>query len=144
MQRALRLAQQAPRHGEVPIGALLVQEGRVIAQNFNRTRTHHDPTAHAEIEVLHKASQRLKNERLLNTTLYVTKEPCVMCAGAIVQARVSTVVFGAPDPKTGACGSAFKILPNKKLNHRPTVIKGVLADECVLLLVNFFKQKRLK
>jgi tRNA(adenine34) deaminase len=144
MEKALVLARKAARAGEVPIGAVLVHEGTVIASSYNLTRTKHDPTAHAEIVVLQRGSKILKNERLLDSVLYVTKEPCVMCAGAIVQARVPTVVFGAPDPKTGACGGAFKILPNKKLNHRPAVIKGVLREECAQLLVDFFKKRRAK
>ena len=141
---ALKEAQKAADKDEVPIGAVLVHNGKVIARAHNLTRTRHDPTAHAEIIVLKKASQVLNNERLLNTTLYVTLEPCVMCAGAIVQARIPMVVFGARETNTGACGSAFEILPNKKLNHRPVVIKDILAEESATLLKNFFKIKRKK
>ncbi|MCG3204193.1 MAG: tRNA-specific adenosine deaminase [Elusimicrobia bacterium] len=142
MQRALAGAASAARKGEVPVGALLVRDGHVIAKGHNLTRTKRDPTAHAEVVVIQEAVKKLKNERFLNTILYVTLEPCAMCAGAIVQARIPQVVFGAKDPKAGACGSVFKILPNRKLNHRPIVVKGVLAEESVGLLRTFFKKRR--
>ncbi len=142
MLKALRLARQAAAAGEVPVGAILVREGKIVSQAFNRTRSYRDPTAHAEIVALQKAVSKIKNERFLHTTLYVTKEPCVMCAGAIVQARIPFVVFGISDPKAGACGSSFRILPSKKLNHRPHVTRGVLADEALSLLKDFFKKRR--
>jgi tRNA(adenine34) deaminase len=113
-----------------------------MAKGFNRTRTWRDPTAHAEIVVIQQAIKKLNNERFLDTTLYVTLEPCAMCAGAIIQARIPLVVFGARDPKMGACGSALGVIPNRKLNHRPAVIKGVLADESIFLLQDFFRRKR--
>jgi tRNA(adenine34) deaminase len=142
MQAAFKLARAAARQGEVPIGAVLLKGNRVIAQAFNLTRTHHDPTAHAEMIAIHKAAKILENERLLETVLYVTLEPCAMCAGAIVQARIPTVVFGARDPKAGAAGSVFNVLSKKKLNHRPAVIKDVMAAECGQLLRDFFRRKR--
>lgn len=142
MALALKQAQLAALKGEVPVGSLLIKEGRILARAHNLTRTHSDPTAHAEVVVIQKALKKIKNERFLDTILYVTLEPCAMCAGAIVQARIPTVVFGARDPKAGACGSVFKILPSNKLNHRPIVIKGVLAEESVGLLQDFFKDRR--
>ncbi len=144
MDRALRLARSAAKKGEVPIAALLVKQGKVIAKAHNLTRTNTDPTAHAEIVVIQRAIKALKNERFLDTSLYVTLEPCAMCAGAIVQARIPTVVFGANDLRAGACGSVFRVLPNKKLNHRPLVVKGVGAEESVELLRSFFKKRRMK
>ncbi len=138
----MALAGTAAKKGEVPIAAMLVKDREVIARAHNLTRTWRDPTAHAEIVVIQKAIARLKNERFLNTTLYVTLEPCPMCAGAIVQARIPTVVYGANDLKAGACGTVFKILPSKKLNHRPLVVRGVLAEESVKLLQKFFKDRR--
>ena len=142
MSRALSQARAAAKKGEVPVGAVLVRDGKVIAHGHNLTRTLNDPTAHAEIVVIQEASKMLKNERFLGTTLVVTLEPCAMCAGAIVQARIPMVVYGAPDPKAGACGSVFRILPNKKLNHRPIVVKGVMAEASVQLLQGFFRKRR--
>lgn len=144
MAKALALAKRAAKKGEVPVGALLLKDGKVISQAHNQTRTLHDPTAHAEIIALQKAVPKLKNERFLDTIMYVTKEPCAMCAGALIQARVPTVVYGAKDPKMGACGSAIKVLPNRKLNHRPHVVSGVLADEAATLLKGFFQERRKK
>lgn len=142
MLQALRLAQKAAERGEVPVGALLVRGQKVIARSHNLTRTRKDPTAHAEVVAIQAAIRKLKNERFLDTILYVTLEPCAMCAGAIVQARIPTVVFGAKDPRAGACGSVFRVLPNKKLNHRPIVVKGVLAEDAAELLREFFKKRR--
>src|SRR5262249_25062381 len=142
MKEALRQARDAAKKGEVPIGAVILQKNRAVARAHNLTRTNHDPTAHAEMIVLKRAAKKIKNERLLNAALYVTLEPCAMCAGAIVQARVPVVVYGAKDPKAGACGSALKILPNKKLNHRPVVVGGVLAGESAALLRSFFRRRR--
>ena len=144
MRRALRLARVAAEKGEVPIAALLVKDGKVLAEAFNLTRTNTDPTAHAEIVVIQAAIKKIKNERFADTTLYVTLEPCAMCAGAIVQARIPTVVYGAEDPKAGACGSVFTILPNLKLNHRPVVVRGVRAEESCKMLRAFFKKRRKK
>ena len=142
MNRALSLARRAARVGEVPIGAVVVRDGLVIAEGYNLTRTDSDPTAHAEIVALRRAGQHLKNERLLGCDLYATLEPCAMCAGAIVQARIARVVYGAPDPKAGACGSVLRVLPNKKLNHRPTVVRWLRAEESARLLKGFFQARR--
>lgn len=144
MAQALVLARRATKKGEVPVGVLLVKEGKVLSRAYNQTRTLHDPTAHAEIVAIQKAIPKIKNERFLETIMYITKEPCAMCAGAIVQARIPLVVFGAKDPKMGACGSAIKVLPNQKLNHRPQVVSGVLAEESAALLKDFFRQRRTK
>ena len=144
MRVALNEARAAAEKEEVPIGAVLVKDEKILAKGFNLTRTNADPTAHAEILVIQDAVRHLRNERFLDTTLYVTLEPCAMCAGAIVQARIPTVVYGAKDPRAGACGSVFRVLPNRKLNHRPIVVKGVLAEESVKLLRGFFKKRRIK
>lgn len=142
MTRALSLARQAARKGEVPVGAVVVRDGRIIGEGFNLTRSDSDPTAHAEIVALRLAARRLKNERLLGCDLYVTLEPCAMCAGAIVQSRLARVVYGAPDPKAGACGSVLKVLPNRKLNHRPAVVRWLMAEKSADLLTGFFKARR--
>jgi tRNA(adenine34) deaminase len=142
MRRAIWLAKKAARRGEVPIGAVLVRDGKIISEGYNLTRTWHDPTAHAEILAIQRAAKKIRNERLLGAILYVTLEPCAMCAGAVVQARLSSVVYGAKDPKAGACGSVFCVIPNVKLNHRPVVKGGVLAKECGKILTNFFKKRR--
>ncbi len=142
MQRALELAKKAQSLGEVPIGAVLVKDDHIIGEGYNSPISHHDPTAHAEIMALRDAAQRIGNYRLLNTTLYVTIEPCVMCAGALVHARVNEVVFGAAEPRTGAVGSVFDILQSNKLNHQVNVRGGVMAQECAALMQDFFKQRR--
>lgn len=143
MQRALALAQEAERAGEVPIGAVMVDaDGAVIAEGWNRPISTHDPTAHAEIVALRTAAQRLGNYRLPGTTLYVTLEPCPMCAGALVQARVARVVFGARDPLAGSAGSVFNLLESERLNHRAMVTGGVLGEGCAELLKGFFKARR--
>ena len=142
MQRALELAQQAESLGEVPIGAVLVKNDQIIGEGYNAPISQHDPTAHAEIMALRDAAHRLGNYRLLNTTLYVTIEPCVMCAGALVHARIQEVVFGAVEPRTGAIGSVFDILQSSRLNHQVNVRGGVMAQECAALMQNFFKRRR--
>lgn len=142
MREALALARQAEAAGEVPVGAVLVKDGDVIASGWNHPISAHDPSAHAEIAALRVAAETLGNYRLLDTTLYVTLEPCAMCAGALVHARVKRLVFGAPDPKAGAAGSVFDIVRAPALNHRLEVTSGVLADECGLLLKGFFAKKR--
>jgi len=142
MQRALELAQKAQSLGEVPIGAVLVKDDHIIGEGYNSPISHNDPTAHAEIMALRDAAQRISNYRLLDTTLYVTIEPCVMCAGALVHARVKEVVFGAAEPRTGAVGSVFDILQSSKLNHQVNVRGGVMAQECASLMQEFFKQRR--
>ncbi len=143
MRRALELAGRAEAAGEVPVGAVLVQDGEVVGEGWNRPIGAHDPTAHAEIEALRDAARRLANYRLPGTTLYVTLEPCVMCAGAILHARVARVVFGARDPKGGAAGSVFDLLGTDRLNHRVEVASGVLADACGQRLQAFFQARRL-
>ena len=142
MRLALDEARASAQAGEVPIGALLVQEGEVLARSGNRTIRDNDPTAHAEIVVIRAAAQILRNYRLSTTTLYVTLEPCAMCAGAIIQARISRVVYGADDPKGGAFRSCFEILTNSKLNHQVEVNSGVLANESASLLQSFFTARR--
>ena len=142
MRIALEQAYQALREGEVPIGAVLISEGEVIAQAHNMPISLNDPTAHAEILVLREAALRKNNYRLPNTVLYVTLEPCVMCIGAILQARVATVVFGASDPKAGACGSCYSIPSTPGIMHKIKVVTGVLERECREILQAFFKTKR--
>jgi len=142
MQRALELAQQAEAAGEVPVGAVLVLDEQNIGEGWNQPIVRHDPSAHAEIIALRQAAQRLGNYRLPGATLYVTLEPCVMCAGAMIHARLKRVVFGAYDPKTGAAGSVFDILNSDKHNHKVEVRGGVMADQCGELLSQFFQAKR--
>lgn len=142
MRHALGLAQRARAAGEVPVGAVLVQGGAIIGEGWNRPISGQDPTAHAEIAALRAGAAALGNYRLLDTTLYVTLEPCVMCAGAIVHARVRRLVFGASDPKTGAAGSVFDIFGSGKVNHVVEVEGGLLAGECGRLLTDFFRQRR--
>lgn len=143
MARALALAREAQEQGEVPVGALLVgQGGVVLAACGNAPITTHDATAHAEIRVLRAAGRVVGNYRLPGTTMYVTLEPCPMCAGALLQARVSRLVFGAPDPRTGACGSVIDLLRDSRWNHRIDVVGGVLAEECAALLRAFFAERR--
>jgi tRNA(adenine34) deaminase len=142
MRLALREAKQALEHDDVPIGAVLVRDGDVAAVAHNERELRQDPTAHAEIIVLREASRLAGSWRLLDTTLYVTLEPCAMCAGAIVLARVPRVVFGATDPKAGACGSVLDVLSEPRLNHRPEVAGGLLAPECGGLLSDFFAARR--
>src|SRR5450432_4637233 len=138
MQAALEEARAAAASGEVPIGAVLVHEGKILARAGNRTIRDCDPTAHAEMIVLREAARTLGNHRLANAILYVTLEPCAMCAGAIIQARVPRVLYGADDPKGGAFRSCFAILTNAKLNHRVEVIPGIRAEESTTLLQAFF------
>jgi tRNA(adenine34) deaminase len=142
MRHALRLAKFAATQGEIPVGAIIVQENKCIAEAWNQPITDLDPTAHAEIIVLRKAAHYLNNYRLVDTTLYVTLEPCVMCAGAIIQARVKRVVFGAYDKKAGAAGSRFDILRDTRHNHQVECVSRVLADECGKCLTDFFKARR--
>jgi tRNA(adenine34) deaminase len=142
MELALQQARLAPLIGEVPVGAVLVHNGEVVAAAHNYREVSQDPTAHAEILVIRKAAEQLKTWRLTDTTLYVTLEPCPMCAGAIVQSRILRLVFGAWDPKAGACGSIFDIPAEGRLNHRVTVTGGLLEEESRALLQNFFQAKR--
>jgi tRNA(adenine34) deaminase len=142
MRKALELAALAGAKGEVPVGALIVCDNQVIAEAYNERELRPSSLAHAELLVLEKATAKLGRWRLTGCTLYVTLEPCVMCAGALVQARVDRVVFGATDPKAGAVGSLYNILSDARLNHRPEVCGGVLAAECGAILSEFFRQKR--
>lgn len=142
MRRALELAACAEAEGEVPVGALVVLEGEVIGEGWNRPISARDPTAHAEIVALRAAAARLGNYRLTGATLYVTLEPCPMCAGAMVHARVARVVYGAADPIAGAAGSVFNLLQAPSLNHRARIDGGVLADACGRQLRQFFQQRR--
>ena len=144
MGRALALARRAADAGEVPVGAVLVRDDEVIGEGWNRPIGACDPTAHAEVLALRAASARVSNYRLVDTTLYVTLEPCPMCAGAIIHARVARVVFGAADPRTGAAGTVFDLLKSTLLNHRAEVTRGVLAEECGALLREFFRARRIK
>lgn len=144
MQRAYELAQRAAAEGEVPVGALLIRDDEILAEGWNRPIAAQDPTAHAEINVLRTAAEHIGNYRLLNTTLYVTLEPCVMCAGALIHARVSRVVYGAVEPKTGADGSVFNVLSDPRHNHQLEVVGGLMAEECSALLQKFFQERRNK
>jgi len=142
MREALDLAATARSAGEVPVGAVVVQEGRIIGRGFNAPISGHDPTAHAEIQALRDAAATLGNYRLTDCSLYVTLEPCLMCAGAIMHARIARLVFGANDLKTGACGSIIDAFAEQRLNHHTTVQGGVLAHECGSLLTAFFRERR--
>lgn len=142
MRHAIRLAQRAEQQGEVPVGALLVKDDRCIAEGWNTSITQHDPSAHAEIVALRVAGKALSNYRLINTTLYVTLEPCVMCMGAISQARIGRLVFAAIDTKRGAVCSALSLADTSFLNHKLNWEGGVLAAECSTLLKDFFRARR--
>jgi tRNA(adenine34) deaminase len=142
MQAALEEARAAGDAGEVPIGAVLIHDGRILARSGNRTILDNDPTAHAEIVVLREAARLLGNYRLADTTLYVTIEPCSMCAGAIIQARVLRLVYGADDPKSGAVRSCFEIFSHPRLNHQVEITSGVLAGDCATVIQSFFAQRR--
>ena len=143
MRHALGLAERARSAGEVPVGAVLVRNGELWGEGWNRPIESEDPSAHAEIVALRDAGQRRHNYRLPGTTLYTTLEPCPMCAGALIQARVGRLVYGARDPRTGAAGSVFDLLERPELNHRCEITGGVLADACAALLKDFFTEKRL-
>ncbi|VAX40974.1 tRNA-specific adenosine-34 deaminase [hydrothermal vent metagenome] len=142
MQRALHQAQIAFEQDEVPVGAIIVHEDRVIAEAYNQRETLHDPTAHAEMIAITQAAQALQSWRLLDCALYVTLEPCPMCAGAIVQARIPKVIYGTSDPKAGASHTLFQITNDSRLNHQAAVMGGVMKEECKLILQQFFIQQR--
>lgn len=144
MAEALKEAIKALDKDEVPVGAVIVHDGKIIARAHNQIKLLKDPTAHAEMIAITQASAHLANERLLDTTMYVTVEPCSMCAGALVLARVKRLVYGASDPKTGACGSIMDIVRDKRLNHRVEVVKGIRKEDCASLLQEFFRKKREK
>lgn len=142
MERALALAELAAAAGEVPVGAVVIKDGEIIGQGHNRNLLDNDPTAHAEIVALRQAAARVGNHRLVGCTMIATIEPCSMCAGALIHARIARLVFGANDPKAGAAGSTIHIINHPSLNHRLEVTAGVLADRCSEILQNFFRKKR--
>jgi tRNA(adenine34) deaminase len=142
MRQALVLAREAIEFGEVPVGAVVVRDGRIVSQAFNLRETYQDPTAHAERVALTLAGRALGSWRLEGCTLYVTLEPCAMCAGAIILSRVDRLVYGATDPKAGACESLYRLVEDPRFNHRPAVTAGVLADDCGELLTRFFRARR--
>jgi len=142
MRLALREAERAPAHGDVPVGAVIVREGEVAASGHNERELRHDPTAHAELLAIREAARALGSWRLLDCVLYVTLEPCAMCAGAIVLSRLPRVIYGASDPKAGAAGSVLDVLAEPRLNHRPEVAAGLLSEESSVLLRDFFGSRR--
>jgi tRNA(adenine34) deaminase len=142
MRQALALAARAGESGEVPVGALVIVDGAVVGEGWNQPIATSDPTAHAEIVAMRAAARHVKNYRLSGATLVVTVEPCLMCVGAMVHARIGTVVYGAPEPRAGALGSAIAAHETPGLNHRLTAVGGVLADECRALIQTFFKERR--
>ena len=142
MRLALREAERAPAHEDVPIGAVIVRGGEVIAAAHNEREVRGDPTAHAEVIAVREAARVVGSWRLLDAAVYVTLEPCAMCAGALVLARVGRLVYGAPDPKAGACGSVLDVISEPRLNHRPDVAGGLLSAECGELLASFFASRR--
>jgi tRNA(adenine34) deaminase len=142
MRLALREAARAPEHDDIPVGAVVVREGEVIGLGHNEREVRADPTAHAEMMAVREAAQALGSWRVLDSVLYVTLEPCAMCAGAIVLARIPRVVFGTSDPKAGAAGSVLDVLGEQRLNHRPQIQSGLLAEECADLLRAFFAERR--
>lgn len=142
MQRALEQAELAAAAGEVPVGALVIKDGEIIGQGHNRNLLDNDPTAHAEIVALRQAAARLGNHRLIGCTMVATIEPCSMCAGALIHARIARLVYGAADPKAGAAGSTLQVINHPGLNHRMEVTAGVLAGKCSEVLQKFFRQKR--
>ncbi len=144
MQRAIELAQKAGAQDEVPVGAVVVYKDQIIGEGWNQPVSSKDPTAHAEIMALRDAGKKMGNYRLPDASMYVTLEPCVMCAGAIIHARLGKLVYAVEDPKTGACGSVFNLLQTDELNHRVEVERGILADKCQSLIQTFFKKKRMK
>jgi len=144
MKLALRLAKKAELKNEVPVGALIVQNGEIIGQGMNTSISDHDPTSHAEINAIREAAKSIKNYRLKDCAIYVTLEPCAMCVGAIQHARIDKIIYGAPDPKTGACGSMIDLISVKEINHHAEAIGGILEKECGQILKDFFLSKRKK
>jgi tRNA(adenine34) deaminase len=142
MDLALAEAKKAEASGEVPVGAVIVADGVVIARGFNQPIGRNDPTAHAEITTIREACRKVGNYRLPHTTMYCTVEPCVMCAGAMIHARLERLVFGTPDPKAGSAGSIYNVLTDPRLNHRVEVVSGIRENECAGLLRNFFARRR--
>ncbi len=144
MKRALELAAIAEQHNEVPVGAVLVHNDEIIAEGYNQVIALNDPSAHAEAQAIRAAGKYLANYRLVDTTLYVTLEPCAMCAGLMTHARVKTLVYGASDPRTGAAGTAIEVINHHSMNHQIEVVSGVLQEECADILRQFFRQRRKK
>ena len=142
MSVALDMARQAAEQGEVPVGAVLVKDGQLIAKAYNQPVQNHDPCAHAEIQVLRQAGKILNNYRLVDTQLYVTLEPCVMCAGAMIHGRIKKLVYGASDQKTGAAGSVYQLMEQNRLNHQIDYQGGVLGEQCAELISDFFARRR--
>ena len=142
MRVALELARKAASLGEVPVGAVVVKDGGIVGHGFNAPISRHDPSAHAEMTALRDAAQRQGNYRLVDCELFVTLEPCLMCAGAVMHARITRLVYGASDPKTGACGSVMDVFAERRLNHHTEVTGGVLMEECSAMLSNFFALRR--
>lgn len=142
MRYAIQLAKRAEQAGEVPVGAVLVKDNKIIGQGWNLSIQRHDPSAHAELQAIRQAGPVLQNYRLLDCTLYVTLEPCAMCAGALVHSRIRRLVYGATDAKAGACGSVFNLVKHSQLNHQLEVQAGVLADSCSAQLSDFFRRRR--
>jgi len=142
MRHAIDLAKQAERLGEVPVGAIVVQQGEIIGQGWNQPIATHDPSAHAEMQAIRAACQYQQNYRLTDASLYVTLEPCAMCAGAIIQSRINTVIYAASEPRSGAVDSVFSMLDHPQLNHQAEVVSGVLAEESAAMLKAFFKARR--
>lgn len=142
MQHALKLAERSREEGEVPVGAVIVKDNQLISEGWNQPIDKHDATAHAEIMVIRAAGEKLKNYRLPDTTLYVTLEPCTMCAGAMVHSRIKRVVFGAPDPRTGTAGSAIDLFSQSYHNHQIEIEGGVMREECGQILKDFFRERR--
>ena len=142
MRHALELASRAQAAGEVPVGAVVVLDGEIIGRGFNAPISRHDPSAHAEMMALRDAAQHIGNYRLVGSELFVTLEPCLMCAGAIMHARIARLVYGANDPKTGACGSVLNVFSEQRLNHHAELSSGILAEECGAMLSNFFALRR--
>ena len=144
MQSALQLAEQAALAGEVPVGAIVVKDGVIVGRGYNAPISQHDPSAHAEIQAMREAAKTLGNYRLVGCTLYVTLEPCAMCGGAIQHARIARLVYGASDPKTGACGSVINLMEEPRLNHHTEVTGGIMAEQCGAALSQFFADRRNK
>ena len=144
MKLALGLAKKAELKNEVPVGALIVQNGEIIGQGMNTSISDHDPTSHAEINAIREAAKSIKNYRLKDCVIYVTLEPCAMCVGAIQHARIEKIIYGAPDPKTGACGSMIDLISVKEINHHAEAIGGILEKQCGQILKDFFLSKRKK
>lgn len=142
MRMAIEQAQLAAQSGEVPVGAVLVRDGQIISKAFNKPIANHDPSAHAEMLALREAALAEENYRIPGSTLYVTLEPCAMCSGAMLHARIDRVVYGAPDPKTGAAGSVLDLFSSKQINHQTSVEGGIMSEECGQLLRDFFKGRR--